>query len=140
MSTMTLSVLTPTRAFFEGEISQVTLEGYEGRMVIKPRYTPFVFYLKEGIIAIDTPEGRQHAAVMGGFAEVSENGRKIVLLTEAAEWPEEIDETRAQESKDRALGRIKEKQEAHKLDRARAANSLARSEVRLKLMIYKGKK
>ena len=137
--TMTLSVLTPNRTFFEGEITQISLEGYDGRMVIKPRHTPFVFALKEeGIITIDTPEGKQYAAIMGGFAEVS--GGKITLLTGAAEWPDEIDEERAISSKERALARIKEKKEAHKLDRERAIHSLTRSEIRLKLAIHRTKK
>ncbi|MCL1995377.1 MAG: ATP synthase F1 subunit epsilon [Defluviitaleaceae bacterium] len=135
---MTLSVLTPNRIFFEGEINEIALDGHEGRMVIKPRHTSFIFALKEGIVTINTPEGKQYAAVMGGFAEVHED--RVVLLTEAAEWPEEIDEHRATCAKERAMERIKEKEEAHMLDRQRALKSLARSEVRLKLMIHRTKK
>jgi len=135
---MTLSILTPNRDFFKGEITQIGLDATEGRLVIRPRHAPFVFSLKEGIITIDSPEGKQYAAVMGGFAQVKEN--EVILLTQAAEWPEEIDEHRATCAKERAMERIKEKEQAHLLDRKRALQSLSRSEVRLKLMIYRTKK
>lgn len=134
---MTLSILTPSRKFYTGAITSISLKSTNGQLVIKPMHTPFVFALNEGIISFDTAEGTQYAAVMSGFVEVTNN--KVTLLTDAAEWPEEIDESRAKEARDRAMSRIKEKEEKNKLDRERALKSLTRSEVRLKLMLYKKK-
>jgi F-type H+-transporting ATPase subunit epsilon len=59
------------------------------------------------------------------------DGKKVILLAEAAERPEEIDIARAQKAKERAQKRLSERSPDIDIDRARVA--LLRAITRLKL-------
>jgi F-type H+-transporting ATPase subunit epsilon len=59
------------------------------------------------------------------------DGKKVILLAEAAERPEEIDVARAQKAKERAEKRLSERSPDVDFDRARIA--LLRAITRLKL-------
>ena len=89
------------------------------------------------VIAIDEgqmkfqPEGSDewiHAVVGMGFVEIVNN--RVTLLVETAEKPEEIDVRRAEEAKQRAEERLRQKQSIHEYYHSRAA--LARAMARLK--------
>ena len=130
---MILSILTPMSHFFEEEIKSVALQTVDGRIVIMPRYTPYVTGLVNGVAKIETASGEtKHVACMKGFVEVTDN--KVTILTDDAHWPDDIDEKRAIEAKERANARLKETQD---IDRARALDALTRAEIRLKLQEYK---
>ena len=134
---MTLSILTPVKEFYVGEIKTVLIEAVAGRVQIRPRYAPYIFALNDGIMSIETEEGKKYAAVMSGFAKVMDN--KVTVLTDAAEWPEDIDENRAMQAKERALANLKAQEEQareeNRIDRERAYKSLCRAEIRLKLLL-----
>lgn len=63
-----------------------------------------------------------------GFVEIVNN--RVTLLVETAEKPEEIDVRRAEEAKQRAEERLRQKQSIHEYYHSRAA--LARAMARLK--------
>ena len=69
-----------------------------------------------------------HAVVGMGFVEIVNN--RVTLLVETAEKPEEIDVRRAEEAKQRAEERLRQKQSIHEYYHSRAA--LARAMARLK--------
>ena len=84
---MTLSILTPMNHFFEEEIKSISLQTVDGRIVIMPRYTPFVTGLAIGIANIQTATGKTlQAKIDSGFAEVIDN--KVTILTDDASWIE----------------------------------------------------
>ena len=84
---MTLSILTPMNHFFEQEIKSVSLQTIDGRIVIMPRYAPYVTGLLPGIANIVTADGNtMQANLNGGFAEVIDN--KVAILTDDASWVE----------------------------------------------------
>ena len=66
-------------------------------------------------------------AVTGGFLEVT--GNRVIVLADAAERSEEIDEARAQEALRRAEERLERSEEGADLQRALA--SIRRSRLRL---------
>ena len=74
------------------------------------------------------PEFDGHAVVGMGFVEIVNN--RVTLLVETAEKPEEIDVRRAEEAKQRAEERLRQKQSIHEYYHSRAA--LARAMARLK--------
>ena len=139
---MILSILTPVSEFYNGEITSVSVDSTEGRLQIRPRHAPYVFPIKDCICYIETGEGKKAAAVMSGFVEVMSN--KVIILSDACEWPEEIDEGRAKEAKERALNRLKDSEKARieetRVDRERAYKSYCRAEIRLKLLLTRGGK
>ena len=64
---------------------------------------------------------------LGGFVEV--DGEGVNILTDIAEWSDEIDKVRAEKAKERAERRLSERNVG--LDVVRAENALKRAMVRL---------
>ena len=62
-----------------------------------------------------------------GFVEILQD--KVTILAETVEWPEEIDEARAEASKNRAIERLKSK--TPETDVARAETALQRAIARI---------
>ncbi|WP_069650579.1 F0F1 ATP synthase subunit epsilon [Caloranaerobacter ferrireducens] len=105
MSQFTLEIVTPDRKFFEDEVEMVIVRGVEGDIGILKNHTPLVTPLSIGRIRIKKNGEFKEAAIAGGYIEVSKN--KTTVITDAAEWPEEIDVKRAEEAKKRAEQRLK---------------------------------
>lgn len=105
MSQFTLEIVTPDRKFFEDEVEMVIVRGIEGDIGILKNHTPMVTPLSIGKIRIKRNGEFKEAAIAGGYIEISKD--KTTVITDAAEWPEEIDVKRAEEAKKRAEQRLK---------------------------------
>ncbi len=126
----TLDVVTLKRVVFSEPIESVVAPGTVGYFGILTGHTPFVSSLKTGIIKITKPNGEKIIlSTSGGF--LMTDGKKVILLAEAAERPEEINVDRAQRAKERAEKRLAERTPEIDIDRARAA--LLRAIIRLKV-------
>lgn len=98
---MLLEVITPSKLFYKGEVELViarTLNGDEGYMA---GHTWAVKLLAAGELWFQEAGSKDFkiAAVAGGFVDVKDN---IIIFTDAAEWPEEIDLARAEHEKELA--------------------------------------
>lgn len=98
---MLLEVITPSKLFYKGEVELVivrTLTGDEGYMA---GHTWAVKLLAAGELWFQEAGSKDFkiAAIAGGFADVKDN---IVIFTDAAEWPEDIDLARAEKEKEKA--------------------------------------
>ena len=126
--TLNLKVYTPTREFFDGSATMVEFTTTEGNVGIYPKHVPPTAIIAPGTLTIhsDTQEKRC-AALMSGFVEIEEES--VTILAEVCEWPDEIDEARANEARIRAERRISEK--AADLDLSRAELALKRALVRI---------
>ena len=126
--TLNLKVYTPTREFFDGSATMVEFTTTEGNVGIYPKHVPTTAIIAPGTLTIhsDTQEKRC-ATLMSGFVEIEEES--ITILAEVCEWPDEIDEARANEARIRAERRISEK--AADLDLSRAELALKRALVRI---------
>ena len=127
---MQLQIITPTKNFFNETVKSLSIDGDHGRVVILPRHAPYVYAIGNGTIKIGSEGADRHAAIMGGYVEVMDN--HITLIADVAEWPDEIDQKRAQSAKERAEERLKDANQ----DRERAMKSRRRAEVRMKLSVY----
>ena len=125
-----LKIITPDRVFYSGKASFLELNTVEGGIGIYKNHIPMTTVLEPGIATI-TEEGgnKKEAALHTGFMEIL--GDRITILAEIAEWPDEIDFSRAEEARSRAERRLAS-HEAD-LDAARAEAALKRAMVRLKL-------
>jgi|SRR5690554_2619549 len=127
--TFVLTVVTPQRRVFQEAVNMVIARTVDGDIGILPGHAPLVAPLEIGAATIKTPTGERKAALNGGFIEV--NPDQVVLLTESAEMAEEIDVSRAEEAKNRALARLEKKQAS--IDHARAQAALQRAVIRLRV-------
>ncbi|MBR1861588.1 MAG: ATP synthase F1 subunit epsilon [Lachnospiraceae bacterium] len=125
-----LRIITPERVFYEGEAEMVEFNTTEGEIGVYPGHIPLTVIVKPGILRIHEKEGLRIAALHAGFAEILPD--RISILAEIIEWPDEIDEKRANEALQRAQERLKNKYE--NLDVARAETALQRAMARIKVI------
>ena len=104
MNQITLRIATPERWFFNGEVESVTLVSTDGEIGVLAGHMPTVVALRAGPVRFKTGDGWREAALTGGFAEIEND--YISILSDTAEWPEEIELNRALEAKRRAEERI----------------------------------
>ncbi len=126
---LSLKIITPSRNMFEGDVDMVIMRTQSGDVGILHGHQPMVTILDYGVLTIKNDEEEKNAAVLGGFAEISSEGMSI--LTDAAEWSDEIDVVRAQQAKERAEQRLKNISD--NIDITRAELALKRAMVRLDL-------
>ncbi len=131
-----LQIITPVKRLFDDEIKTVSMRGVEGDFGILPAHEPFTTILSYGILKITTVDGNElRATVFGGFVEVLPD--QVTILTDSAEWPDEINKERAMASKERAESRLKN---PSNVDVKRAELALHRALVRIEATSYAHKK
>lgn len=129
-SSFYLKVISANRVFFAGKCRSLIVPEFDGQKEILAHHEDMVIAIDEGQMKFQ-PEGSDewiHAVVGMGFVEIVNN--RVTLLVETAEKPEEIDVRRAEEAKQRAEERLRQKQSIHEYYHSRAA--LARAMARLK--------
>ena len=128
MAPMLLEIVTAERLVYSDEVDIVVAPGIEGELGILSHHAPLLTILQPGELRIQkTGEEDVYMAVTGGFLEVT--GNRVIVLADAAERSEEIDEARAQEALRRAEERLERREEGQDLQRALA--SIRRSRLRL---------
>ncbi|MCM1089933.1 MAG: ATP synthase F1 subunit epsilon [Butyrivibrio sp.] len=125
-----LRVITPERLFYEGDVDMVEFNTTEGEIGVLPGHIPLTVIVKPGILVITEKEGEKEAALHAGFAEILPEG--ITILAEIIEWPEEIDEHRAEEAMNRAKERLTSK--TPETDIMRAETALLRAMARIEVL------
>lgn len=133
MSKFHLEIVTPDRYFFQGEVEMVIVKGIEGDLAILKGRAPIATPLKICKVRIFEDNVERVAAVVEGFITAIDD--KVTIVTEAAEWPDEIDVERAEEAKKRAESLLQQKDSEINYTRARAA--LQRAIVRIDVSSYK---
>ncbi|NLI89422.1 MAG: F0F1 ATP synthase subunit epsilon [Epulopiscium sp.] len=123
-----LQIVTPVRVLCDEMVDMVIMRASTGDMGILPNHEPVVATLNYGILRFKQDGKERRATIMSGFVEVEPD--KVTILTDAAEWPEEIDLARAEEAKKRALKRL-EPQERMNYNVLRAEVALKKALVRI---------
>ena len=78
-ATFQLSILTPEKSVFEGEVEYVEVPGTEGYLGVLAHHAALVTSLASGTLTLRRPDGEtEKHQVAGGFFEVS-NNRATVL-------------------------------------------------------------
>ncbi len=125
-----LRIITPDRLFYENQVEMVEFNTTEGEIGVLPGHIPLTVIVKPGILDITEAEGDKVAALHAGFAEILPD--RVTILAEIIEWPEEIDEGRAQAAKERAEERLRSK--TAETDVARAETALLRAVARIQAL------
>lgn len=133
--TYELRIITPERIMYSKPVIRVIFRTTEGEMAVLKGHIPLTGIIDSSVFHIlyldeNGAEAELVLAVHEGFVEVLPD--KVTLLTESAEWPEEIDPERAERAKARAEERLKAHDE--KIDERRAELALRRSLTRLEMV------
>ncbi len=78
MNKFNLSIITPEKKIFEGQVQEVFVPGKEGGMVIFSHHAPLLAALKKGKIIAKADAVIQELEIESGFIEV--NRKKTTIL------------------------------------------------------------
>ncbi len=124
-----LEVVTPENRFFKGDVDMVILRTTEGDTGVLYNYEPTVAPLSIGALKIKIGEDYKVAACAGGFVNIEPD--KVTVVTDCAEWADDIDCERAEASKERADKRLNLDDETVNINRARVSLTRAINRIRV---------
>jgi len=97
VKTFIFELHTPYRRFYSGPVQAITLTLADGEITVYADHDFFIAPVLAGFIKIQDNTGVwKNAFVSEGILEVK--GHNTILMTDSAEWPEEIDQERAEKS------------------------------------------
>ena len=118
--TFTLQIIAPDREFYVGEATMVELRTTEGEIGVLKGHIPVTAVIAPGLVRIHEDGGEiKIAALHAGFIEILKD--KVTILAEVVEWPDEIDEKRAEEARIRAERRLADHADGTNIPRAELA-------------------
>jgi F-type H+-transporting ATPase subunit epsilon len=121
-----VQVVSPEHVLYEGDGEMVVCRTTDGEIAFLPGHTPFLGALGTAKVRVVHPGGEHVTAVHEGFVEVS--GDRVIVLSDVAELPEQIDTARAQDAKARAESAL-----ASDPDDEEAKAALDRANLRLEI-------
>ena len=99
-------IVTPEREFYSASVDRMSFSTTEGDMGVLYDHIPVIATLTSGAAIFTIGKEKFEAVLHNGFAEVGEES--VNILTDAAEWLDEIDVDRAKSAKERAEKRLEE--------------------------------
>ncbi len=131
MEKFRLQIITPERVFFDQDVEMVEFNTTEGEIGVYARHIPMTVIIKPGILTIRMENNEaKEAALHAGFVEILPD--QVTILAEIIEWPEEIDEARAEAALERARERLRS--HTPETDIARAETALMRAMARITVL------
>jgi F-type H+-transporting ATPase subunit epsilon len=130
-----VKVYTPKGLVLEKSTVYIRLPGKSGDVGVFEGHTPSLIECIEGEMELKTPSHTHAFFLPQAVAHVGK--QRVILLVNHLEPIENIDKKRAEESKERALARLKqaEMDQSSDVDTARAKESLNRAELRLEILL-----
>ena len=99
-------IVTPEKEFYSAQVDSMSFKTTEGDMGVLYDHIPVIATLASGTAVFKIGKDLYEAVLHNGFAEVGEES--VNILTDAAEWADEIDMDRAKSAKERAERRLEE--------------------------------
>jgi F-type H+-transporting ATPase subunit epsilon len=105
--TLKLEILTPLGTIYSDDVDMVVLSGVEGRMGILPHHVRLMTPLLPGELIVRKGGHQEVLAVGEGLVEVT--GNRVAVVTNMAVSVQDINEAEAEEARQRAAARLREK-------------------------------
>ena len=121
--TIRLEVVTPDATVYSEDVDMVTLPGVEGQMGVQPQHVRLMTQLVPGELIVRKGGHDEFMAVGEGLVEIT--NERVSIVTNMAIAIDKIDEAAAEEARQRAAARLREKLSSEELASVNA--SLARS-------------
>ena len=128
-TTIRLEIVTPETTVYSEDVDMVTLPGIEGQMGVLPHHVRLMTLLMPGELIVHKAGHTDFLAVGEGLVDIT--GERVSILTNMAIAVDKIDAAAAEEARQRAAARLKEKISAEEVASVNA--SLARSLAQLKV-------
>ena len=128
--TIKLEIVTPEATVYSDNVEMVTLPAIEGQIGILPQHVRLITQLVPGELIIRKNARDDFLAVGEGLVEVT--NESVSIVTNMAVNVAEIDEAKAEDARQRAAARLREKLSAEEIASTNAAlvKSLAQLNVK----------
>jgi len=129
--TLNLQIVTPEGTVYSEDVEMVGLRAAEGQIGILPQHIRLMTQMLPGEMMVRKEGQDKFLAVGEGLVEVT--GDRVAILTDMAVAGESIDEAKAEEARQRAEARLREKQiSAGELASVNAALARSLAQLRVK--------
>lgn len=133
--TFHLEIISTDRLFFSGEVEHLVITAIDGLLGILAGHEPLVTCLPTGELKYLVDGEWKYAAISEGFIQVMPDSS--IILAETCELPEEIDIKRAQEARERAEERLRQKQSIKEYYETQAALNRAMNRLKISQKHFK---
>ncbi len=124
-----LRIIASDKDYFDGRAVYLNVHTLDGQIAIMAHHAPIVCAVEIGELDVQREEGDWIQVEVGkGILNCANN--RVTLLVDTLETREELDIRRAEEAKERALERLRQKQsvQEYKMSQASLARALSRLE------------
>ena len=129
-ATLKFTIVTPDAVVYSRDVQMVTLPGIEGQIGVLPGHVPLLTQIVPGELIVRDSEGLETFLAVGeGLVEVT--GTRVAIVTDMAVAADSIDEAKAEEARQRAAARLRDKLADEELASVNA--SLARTLAQLRV-------
>ena len=105
--TLKLEIVTPDATVYSEDVHMVTLPAIEGQIGVFPHHVPLVTQMVPGELIVRKDGRETFMAVGEGMVVVT--GTHVSIVTDMAVAAESIDEAKAEEARQRAAARLRDK-------------------------------
>jgi F-type H+-transporting ATPase subunit epsilon len=128
--TLTLEIVTPAAVVYSAAVQMVTLPAVDGQIGVFPRHVPLLTRIVPGEIIVRKDGQDELVAVGEGLVEIT--GDRVSIVTDMAIKAADIDEARAEEARQRAEARLREKIADEEVATVNASLARALAQLRVK--------
>jgi F-type H+-transporting ATPase subunit epsilon len=129
-NTIKLEIVTPEATVYSEDVDMVTLPGVEGQMGVLPQLVRLMTQLVPGELIVRKDGHDDFMAVGQGLVEV--NNERVSILTTMAIAVDRIDEAAAEEARQRAAARLREKISSEEVASVNACLARSMAQLRVK--------
>ena len=133
--TFHLEIIATDRVFFSGEVEHLVITAIDGLLGIMAGHEPLVTSLPTGELKYLVDGVWKYAAISEGFIQVMPDSS--IILADTCELPEEIDIKRAQEARERAEERLRQKHSIKEYYETQAALNRAMNRLKISQKHFK---
>ena len=129
-ATIKLEIATPEGMVYVDDVEMVTIPGVDGQMGILPEHTRLMTYLVPGEMIIRKSGHDDFLAIGEGLVEITNS--RILIATNMAISLDQIDESAAEEARQRAAARLREKLSSEEVASVNASLTRAVAQLHVK--------
>ena len=129
-NTLRLEIVTPEATVYSQPVEMVTLPAIEGQMGVLPQHVRLITQLVPGELTVRRNGRDEFLAVGEGLVEVTND--QVSIVTNMAVAVESIDEAAAEEARQRAAARLKEKLSTEEVASVNAALTRSLAQLNVK--------
>ena len=133
--TFLLEIIASDRVFFNGQCESLVFPGLDGEHGVLANHEMTVTCISAGEMKYKIDGEWKYAAVSDGYVEITAD--HVIIIADTVEKPEEIDVKRAEEAKQRAEEKLRQKQSIMEYYHTQAALNKAMNRLKVNQKHFK---